>query len=270
MSVLPRDRGLDEHGFVRREGSRERVQPAFEDVVQGYVAAVRAGFGPDLDSAYLYGSIPRGTARPGVSDLDGQVALTREPTEADRARLDAVEKRLEAAYPQVSVVEIHLDSRAKLVDPRLRHDEGFHVRVLCTPVWGPDAGVEVEPHRPDLDLARGVQGDWRGALDRLRERADDLVVGGGAAATERRALCRSTGRRLARIAFSWVMPRWGGWTSDPVAMAQVVTHHEPGWAGPMADAAYLGWSGVDDLRPARRLLGGWAEELTARGEELGT
>lgn len=266
MSGLPPDRGLDEHGFVRREGSRERVQPAFEEVVEGYVAAVRSGFGADLDSAYLYGSIPRGTARPGVSDLDGQVALTREPTGADRARLDAVQRRLEAAYPQVSAVEILLDSRARLVDPRLRHDEGFHVRVLCTPFWGPDAGVDVQPHRPDLDLARGVQGDWRGALHLLRERADGLAPGDVAG---RRALCRSTGRRLTRIAFSWVMPRWEGWTSDPGAMARVVTRYEPGWALPVADAAYLGWSGADDLGLARRLLDGWAQDLTARGEQLG-
>ena len=168
VRTLPRDHGLDQRGFIRREGSRQRVQPEFAEMVQGYVDAVRSAFGPDLDSAYLYGSIPRGTARTGLSDLDGQVALRREPTRADRALLDAVEERLGTAYPQVSAVGILLDSRAKLVDPRLRHDEGFHIRVLCAPVWGPDAGVDVAPHRPDLALARGVQGDWRGAARRLR------------------------------------------------------------------------------------------------------
>ena len=37
-----------------------------------------------LHSAYLYGSIPRGAAVPGVSDLDLLLALRQEPTEADR------------------------------------------------------------------------------------------------------------------------------------------------------------------------------------------
>lgn len=288
------DRGLDADGFVRREGDPSRVQPAFREVVEGYVDAVRSLFGDALDGAYLYGSIPRGTARVGLSDLDGQVLLTRPPTPEDEEALEVVERRLGAAYPQVSVVEILLDSRAALVDPADRHDGGFHVRVLCTPFWGSDAGAEVAPHRPDLDLARGVQGDWLGALGRLRQRADALPAGTGQHPTQHQrpdewtpegpqdrmpqhqrpdeaALCRAVGRRLSRIAFSWVMPRWGGWSSDPAVMTQVVGELEPGWAVPMTDAVRLGWGGpqVADVEAARRLLAGWAAELTERGEELG-
>lgn len=261
------DRGLDEDGFVRREGDPSWVQAEFREVVPSYVEGVRSLFGDDLDSVYLYGSIPRGTARVGLSDLDGQVLLTRPPTQADEDALEGLERRLGAAYPQVSVVEILLDSRAALVDPAERHDGGFHVRVLCTPFWGPDAGAEVAPHRPDLDLARGVQGDWRGALERLRRRLDALP----SASEDAAALCRALGRRLSRIAFSWVMPRWGGWSSDPAVMTRVVGELEPGWAPAMADAVRLGWGGPDaaDVGLARQLLDGWAVELTTRGEELG-
>ncbi|WP_134774547.1 nucleotidyltransferase domain-containing protein [Ornithinimicrobium flavum] len=269
--MLPDDRGLDADGFVRREGDPSRVQPVFADLVRGYVAAVRSLLGADLDSVYLYGSIPRGTARPGLSDLDGQVLLTRSPTEDDHRALEVVKARLRAAYPQVSTVEILVDARSALVDPADRHDGGFHVRVLCTPFWGPDAGREVAPHRPDLDLARGVQGDWRGALTRLREQAGGAGPGSGPGPTEEVAVCRATGRRLARIAFSWVLPRWGGWSSDPAVMTRVVSHLEPGWAAPMATAVRLGWGGpgMADLATAGRLLTAWGDELAGRGERLG-
>lgn len=277
MTKPPLDRGLDGDGFVRREGDPERVQAEFRGVVAGYVDAVRELFGDDLDSVYLYGSIPRGTARFGLSDLDGQALLTRPPTAADEEALEAVERRLAAAYPQVSTVEILLDSRAALVDPADRHDGGFHVRVLCTPFWGADAGMEVAPHRPDLDLARGAQGDWRGALARLRGRAEGLVPAAAHATdarkqtTEAVAFCRAVGRRLSRIAFSWLMPRWGGWSSEPAVMAQVVDQLEPGWSAPMAESVRLGWGGPDaaDVDLARRLLDGWAVELTDRGDQLG-
>lgn len=239
MSALPSDRGLDAEGFIRREGSPSRVQPDFAGLVEAYVEAVRSLFGEELDSAYLYGSVPRGTALPGRSDLDGQVLLARPPTTEDRRALEVVEARLGATYPRVSTVEILLDARADLVDPAERHDGGFHVRVLCTPFWGPDAGDEVEPHRPDRDLARGIQGDWRAALVRLTEQATTAERG----SPEEAVLCRATGRRLARVGFSWVLPRWGGWSSDPRVMAQVVGHLEPGWAAPMASAVRLGWGG---------------------------
>lgn len=261
------DRGLDADGFVRREGDPSRVQAGFAGLVEAYVEAARSGLGDDLDSVYLYGSIPRGTARPGLSDLDGQVLLRRTPTQHDMAVVAEVERGLGEGHPEVSDVEILLDSRAALVDPADRHDGGFHIRVLCTPFWGPDAGLEVAPHRPDLDLATAVQGDWRGALERLR-RQSGLVQ---ETRTQEAALCRGVGRRLSRIAFSWVLPRWGGWTSDPGTMTRVVSRLEPRWAAPMSEAVRLGWGGPQAAAPgpARRLLDGWAVELTARGEALG-
>ncbi|WP_131106227.1 nucleotidyltransferase domain-containing protein [Ornithinimicrobium sufpigmenti] len=260
--MLGEDQGLDGHGHVRREGDLSLVQRPFAPLVQQFVSAARATFAADLDSVYLYGSIPRGTARVGVSDLDGQLLLRREPTADDRVAVRHLEETLGAAAPQVSSVGILLDSRAALVDPAERYDGGFHIRVLCTPVWGPDAGAEVSPHTVSLELARGIQGDWRGALRRLRQHGTHPPADLG-------PFCRSTGRRLARIAFAWVMPRWGGWSSDPAVMHRVVAGLEPGWAAPMAAAVRLGWEGEQSLALAQELLDDFAEELTVHGTALG-
>jgi len=50
-----------------------------------------------LDGVYLYGSIPRGAARFAVSDLDGQVLFTSDPTDDDLRALRDLERRLAAA-----------------------------------------------------------------------------------------------------------------------------------------------------------------------------
>ena len=69
--------GLDQDGYIAREGDLGRVPQAFVPVVGAAKAAILSAFGPDrLHSAYLYGSIPRGTAVPGVSDLDVLLALS--------------------------------------------------------------------------------------------------------------------------------------------------------------------------------------------------
>jgi uncharacterized protein len=257
-------RGLDRDGFIVREGDAARVQQEFRPLVAAFVSAAHEAFdGAGLDSVYLYGSVPRGAARPGVSDLDGQVLLGHEPTSADRARARDVESRLAAEHPEVSGVGILLDSRERMTDPARRFDEGFHVRVLCAPVWGPDAGAHVSPHRPDLALARQVQGDWRVALARLRSRADSV------APADEAALCRAVGRRLTRVAFTWVMPRWGGWTSDPRTVLSVVGDLEPSWTEPLRRAIALGWDGRVDVGAARSLMTSFGETLTVRGAEIG-
>lgn len=273
----PDGRGLDAAGFVRREGHPARVPSVFTDLVRDYLHVTREAFGTrGLDGVYLYGSIPRGTARPRSSDLDGQVLLDREPTQADHELLRGLSGELAVRHPEVCGVEVLLHSRARMTDPLRRCDEGFHVRVLCTPFWGRDAGEEVAPHRPDLELARHVQGDWRGALHRLRLASARLAQGPPDAAEAVRHR-RAVGRRLARLAFTWVMPRWGGWTSDPQVILEVVGGLEPAWRASLAGAVDLGWGrstaedhGAHDAAAASaELLEVFAETLTRRGEALG-
>ncbi len=79
------ERGLDRDGAIAREGARDRVPAAFVPVVDAARAHITETIGSTrLHSAYLYGSIPRGTATPGVSDLDLQLALHDEPIGAPR------------------------------------------------------------------------------------------------------------------------------------------------------------------------------------------
>ena len=93
--------GLDEDGFIAREGDLTRVPEAFRPVVQAAKTDILSAFGPErLHSAYLYGSIPRGTAVPGVSDLDVLLALRHEPADADRATARSLEAALDARFPR--------------------------------------------------------------------------------------------------------------------------------------------------------------------------
>jgi hypothetical protein len=90
-------------GTIAREGALDRVPAAFVPVVDAARAHITEKFGRTrLHSAFLYGSIPRGTATPGVSDLD----LHDEPTESDRADAEAIEAVLDRAFPQIDGVGI--------------------------------------------------------------------------------------------------------------------------------------------------------------------
>ena len=136
-----RPTGLDRDGFIAREGDLSRIPEAFAPVVCAAETAVRETFGPDrLHSAYLYGSVPRGTAVPGVSDLDVMLALRAEPEDADRADAGRIEEALDARFPQVNGVGIGVLSETAILSDRERHDLGFFVACLCTPLTGAGPG----------------------------------------------------------------------------------------------------------------------------------
>ncbi|WP_433857483.1 nucleotidyltransferase [Streptomyces kronopolitis] len=254
--------GTDEDGCCVREGSPDRVPARFAPVVAGLGDRLAAHFGPArLHSSYLYGSIPRGTAVPGVSDLDALLALRTEPTEADRAAARAVEESLDGAFPQIDGAGILLFSEARLLSAPERHDLGWFVACLCTPLSGPDLAARLPRYRPSSLLARELNGDLFRDLPRLRERAASATT-----QAERTRLTRGVTRRLVRTGFTLVMPRWGGWTSDLAESAEVFGHYYPAWAGQMRAAAHAARAPAAHPELLDELLAGLAPWLA--GEYL--
>jgi predicted nucleotidyltransferase len=249
------ERGLDEDGTIVREGALDRVSAAFVPVVDAARARVTATFGgPRLHSAYLYGSIPRGTAVPGVSDLDLLIVFRDEPADADRAAANALEAALDDAYPQITGVGIVLGSVRSTLSELERYDGGFFVACLCTPLLGEDLAAQLPRYRPTTLLARETNGDLALVLPRWRARAAEAVTD-----TDRRTLSRAVARRLVRTGFTLIMPRWGGWTSDLDRSAELFAQYYPERARqlrraaaiartPSADPAVLTML-IDDLGP---------------------
>ena len=255
MSAASDDRGLGRDGCIRREGSLDRVAAAFGPVVADVRGLVAARFGTRLHSAYLYGSIPRGTAVPGVSDLDAVILLRDDPPDTDTHAADVC-----AAQIAVALDERHeiIDGAgllcwpvSRILDPAERYDLGFFLACLCTPLLGEDVARWLPRYRPTRRLARDTNGDIAAFLGRARAdlgRAD--LDGGGLdrAGLDRggldwggdiRRLCRSVTRKLVRTGFTLVMPQWGGWTSDLFVAARVFGEYYPAQAEAMADAAVL-------------------------------
>ncbi|MET9661406.1 nucleotidyltransferase domain-containing protein [Streptomyces sp. NPDC006510] len=264
-------RGLNEDGTIRREGSLDRVPAAFAPVVEAARSRIAEVFdGTRLHSAYIYGSIPRGTAIPGVSDLDLLLALREEPTAADEAAVRAMEAGLDSAFGQIDGVGILSARAATLTSEFERHDLGFFLACLCTPLLGEDLAEGLPCYRPTPLLARETNGDLVLSLPRWRRRAAEAATD-----AERRNLSRGAARKIVRSGFTLVMPRWRGWTSDLAESAEVFARYYPdhperieqmrlaAYTGrtPSADPAVL-TTLIEDLAP-------WlaAEYLAVHGEK---
>jgi uncharacterized protein len=235
--------GLEPDGTIAREGALDRIQPAFVPVVDAARARIAATFADGrLHSSYLYGSIPRGTAIAGSSDLDIMLVPHDEPTDGDRAAARAIEAALDSEFTQINGVGIVLASATSLLSERDRdrYDGGFFVACLCTPLLGDDLARQLPRFRPTSLLARETNGDLARLLPGWRARADAALTATDRAHTDadRKVISRSAGRRLVRTGFTLIMPRWGGWTSDLNQSAELFGRYYPARAGQMRVAAH--------------------------------
>ncbi|MDX3830881.1 nucleotidyltransferase domain-containing protein [Streptomyces europaeiscabiei] len=262
MVGMGRARGLDSRGYIEREGALGRVPEVFRPVVAAARGRVLDVFGGRLHSAYLYGSIPRGTARPGRSDLDLLLALREEPTEADRTAARALDEAWDTAFPQIDGAGTLLVSRAQELSDLERYDLGWFVACLCTPLLGEDLAQDLPRYRPGSLLARETNGDLALQLPRWRERVARATTDDA-----RRVLVRGCSRRLVRTGFTLVMPRWNGWTSDLHEMAEAFGEYYPERAAQMRAAAVAGYepgARADVLRAYLDDLGPWLADEYAR------
>ncbi|MER6612617.1 nucleotidyltransferase domain-containing protein [Streptomyces xantholiticus] len=261
-------KGLNPDGTIAREGSLGRVTADFAPVVTAARTEIADRFGDNrLHGAYLYGSIPRGTAVPGVSDLDLLLVLHGEPGARDRADADAAEAVLDEAFDVIDGVGILLVGAGAALSELERYDLGFFISCLCTPLLGEDLAARLPAQRPTSVLARETNGDLALVLPRWRAR-----LRGAATDTERRALCRRVARRIVRTGFTLVMPRWGGWTSDLHESAELFALHCPQRADQMRLAAAAARTPTPDPAVLRTLvedLGPWlaAEYTAVHGEK---
>ncbi|MGH3734338.1 MAG: nucleotidyltransferase domain-containing protein [Micromonosporaceae bacterium] len=249
-------RGLDTAGYIAREGALEKVTEPYRPVVAAARERLVEVYGDRLHSGYLYGSIARGTAVPYRADLDLLAVLREEPTDADRADADTVQKALEAAYPQLNGGGVLTMSVTTALSEVERHDLGFFVACLCTPLVGPDLATGLPRYRPTVELARDTNGDLAEALDRFRADTGPPA-----------RLCRGAARKIVRTGFTLVMPRWGGWTSDLELSAELCGRHYPERAERLRRAAVLAHDPVDDPDAIAMLLddlGPWLAAEYAR------
>ncbi|OIJ69688.1 nucleotidyltransferase domain-containing protein [Streptomyces mangrovisoli] len=257
MADTTRSRGLDAQGYLAREGSLGQIPHAFRPVVAAARDRLLDAFGARLHSAYLYGSVPRGTARAGHSDLDLLVALHDEPGAPDRTQVDALGDALDKQYPQIDGVGTILVGRARVLSEGERHDLGWFVACLCTPLLGEDLAEYLPRYRPDALLARETNGDLGRRLPRWRER----IAAADVTQEALRPLVRSLSRHLVRTGFTLVMPRWNGWTSDLHEMAEAFGGYYPERAAPMREAAAYGLEPSGDPAGLRAVLDSYVDDL---------
>ena len=115
----------------------------FRDAVVRHVSVYCEVFHERLVSVYVWGSVHRNEAVPGVSDLDLHPFILDSVTDADRFQLRDSEVSLRTEFPAThGLVTPRSVDRVSEVSTRLRYD--------ATLVWGEDLinGMEIQPPDP--------------------------------------------------------------------------------------------------------------------------
>jgi uncharacterized protein len=252
-----RDR-VDADGYILPEADLANVQPEYAGVPEEAARLLVGELGSRLHSGYLYGSIVRGNAVPGRSDVDLVVVLREPPSDQDRTGGGRVERALLQRFPLLAGAGVGLTHLQEVRSPQQRYGLQVFLRELSVCVCGPDLRPGLPRTRPSAAVAAGFHQDTGLVLDRAREAlassSDPEVV---------RRACRVASRRMVQGAFAVVMARDGVWATVLEEQAAAVAAAFPRWAQAVWRAAEQGRRPVAEAEVVRELLaslGRWVQE----------
>ena len=248
---------LDPEGYIRPEADLANVQPEYQGVPDAAAGLLADEFGPRLHSAYLYGSVVRGNAVPGRSDVDLIAVLLAAPTDEDRVRADRVEQALVERFPVLVSAGVGLTHLQEIRSPAQRYSGQVFLRELAVCIWGEDLRPGLPQTKPSAAVAAGFHDDTHAVFAQARETletsTDPEVI---------RRVCRMASKKMVQVAFAVVMAREGRWATVLEEQAAAVGAAFPQWAEATRRATEQGRRPVADAGVVRELLdtfGRWAE-----------
>ncbi|MGR3885709.1 nucleotidyltransferase domain-containing protein [Pseudomonas sp. 1152_12] len=217
MSAL---QGVDTNGCVLTV-TEAPIQAEFQTLLTAVRESLSsAGLG--VDSLYLYGSVARGDASPGESDLDLTLVLTDPPEAQVLEALEQLRQALEQRHEAVTKIDFDIGHRAEVLAPENRNRWGFWLKHHCRCVWGDDLSLRFEPFRPSREIALALNGDFEPVLKGYLTRIEHAN-----SAPERLRLQREAARKLIRATHTLRTADASGWPQTLEEHVALFVKHYP-------------------------------------------
>ncbi|HDY7522404.1 TPA: nucleotidyltransferase domain-containing protein [Vibrio vulnificus] len=212
------DRGLDKQGFILNAYSPTHIQPEFKTVVDAVVVELLSQLPDQIDGIYLYGSIARGNAVAGHSDLDISIVLKTPISQTQRAIFQTISKATAKTYSQVSKLDIDPGYLNDILTLQEKYHWQFWLKHCCCCIWGSDLSVQFQPYKPSLEIALALNGDLPHFLQHMAPSFADMSEVN---------IAKVLGKKLVRAAYYFVAENDGSWYTDLSQCIRVAKEYYP-------------------------------------------
>ena len=190
---------------------------AFKNVLDESIRSLVEALGKDLHSIYLYGSVGRGTATFGESDLDLSVIVYSKLSIEVKEKLEQIEEQVSKRNDAISKLEFDIGT---FDEAMIRNEFAwqFFLKHLCCCVWGEDLRGRIAPYKPSLKIGLEMNKDIGVRLTKTRKCLTD---------TNFRTQGRAIAKKILRTHYSILSERDNSWYESLSDIAECIKHYEP-------------------------------------------
>ena len=202
--------------------STRPLQVEYQPVINEINRALNKGLGSNLHSLYLYGSVARGTAKLGQSNLDIIVVTRQELGGNKTALFNTLRWRFQSKYPFITDINLKTALVRDVASLDSLFSWGFLLRHCAICLHGEDLGECFGDYEPSWEIAKYWNMDIG---DRLAWSRDKIVK--AQSDSEQIEAQKQVAKKLLRAAYGVVMYRDKGWFDDPQDCGQAFLRYYP-------------------------------------------
>lgn len=113
------------------------IEKEYQSILKDVVSVFTAEFTTALDSLYVYGSVAKGKAVVGQSDLDICVVFKHEITNLDQ-KIAEIKVKLITRYPFIPKIDVDVGYLKDVLDEKNKKRWGAWLKFFCTNIYGRD------------------------------------------------------------------------------------------------------------------------------------
>lgn len=193
-------------------------QPAITDLV----SYLKNGLGDNLHSVYLFGSVARKTAKPGLSNIDVIVVTHQNFSDLRTTLFNSIKWRFQKAYPFITEVTFKTALVEDVASLEGILSWGFQLRHCSVCVFGEDLSECFGDYEPSWEIAKHWNMDvedwvavYRNRIARADKDEDQIRAQ------------KIIAKKLLRASYSLVMYKDKRWFDDPVECGQGFLKYYP-------------------------------------------
>lgn len=220
--TLPEGSRLDGNGYIVSDVSLEKIPHHYMQPINETVDRLKDIFPQQLHSVYVYGSVARGDALSGISDLDILAIFHKMLSPDESSAVKKLSKELSQKYDSLlRDVGIAISDYDYIMDPANYYEQAF-LKEICVCVYGDDLGNQFGPYKLTPEIAISFNGDISEVLNRMENKLKSA-----SSINEIKSIAQSLARKIIRTYYSMVMARSQIWSTRLHEQADIVIYHFP-------------------------------------------
>lgn len=249
---------LDEEGYVLNVARKDCLQSKWIAIIEELSQQCQERWGPNLQNIYVRGSIARGAAIDGLSDVDLFVLVT-EKNENDAAWKKTVSQEILTRYPFATSIDLEIVTREEIFTyPWL----GFLFKTQSLCVYGVDMLDDLPRYKPSKEIALYAL-DFEDDIAIVRKKIQEMT-----SASEIRNQCFHVMKKILRTCFELLIDQEHQYTKDLYCCYAYFSKYYPEKDADLMEVLEYAINPTSDVETILRISDAWRACLGPKIREL--